>query len=291
MKPSSTRLAGIILMCKAAAGFSVMALCVKFASRHLPSMEVVFFRSLIGTIMIGSVIHKRKLPFRGSHKRLMILRAVVGFAALALHFYTIANLDLGTAVLLNYTAPIFTAVLAVLFLKEKLRSFLLLMLLTSFIGVYLLVGAQIISLNTMVLLGLLSGALTGLVYILIRAIHDRESPFTVVFYFTVVSTIGSAFFLPFGFVWPNLLDCFFLTGLGIGSFYGQLWFTMALQKAPASLVSPFSYLVPLLSYIYGLFFFGEKLTPVTCLGALLIIVSGSLISYAEARQNISSQPV
>lgn len=275
-------------MCKAALGFSLMALCVKFASRHLPSLEVVFFRSLIGTLMIGGVIYKQKLPFPGNHKRLMVLRAVVGFAALALHFYTISHLKLGTAVLLNYTAPIFTAVLAVFFLKEKFGLFLLLMLFTSFTGVYLLVGAQIISLNTMVLLGLLSGALTGWVYILIRAIHDRESPFTVVFYFTAVSTVGSAFFLPFGFVWPNLTDCFFLLGLGIGSFYGQLWFTMSLQKAPASLVSPFSYLVPLLSYIYGLFFFGEKLSVPSCLGAFLIILSGSLISYIEYKQNPSS---
>ncbi len=286
MAHSKSNLKGIILMCKASLGFSLMALCVKFASRNLPSLEVVFFRCLIGSLMIGFMIYKKKHSFAGTQKTLMVLRALVGFAALSLHFYTIAHLPLGTAVLLNYTAPIFTAVFAVFFLKEKVRGFLLAMIITSFIGVYLLVGADILSMNGMILLGLLSGALTGVVYVLIRAIHARESPFTVIFYFTVISTIGSAFYLPFGFVWPSGIDWLFLIGLGIGSFYGQMWFTMALQQAPASLVSPFSYVVPLLSFLYGLFFFGEHLTVQAISGAFLIILSGCLISYAESKRGL-----
>ena len=122
---------------------------------------------------------------------------------------------------------------------------------------------------------------------LIRAIHKRESPFTVIFYFTVVSTVGSAFYLPFGFSWPSGLEWLLLTGVGVGSFFGQLFFTMALQNAPASLVSPFSYLVPLLSFMSGLIFLGERFTLFPALGAFLIIFSGCLISYAEAKRKRS----
>jgi drug/metabolite transporter (DMT)-like permease len=283
MKHRYSSLTGIWLMCKASLGFSIMALCVKLASSKLPSLEIVFFRSLIGSLMIFAIIWKNKIPVFGTNRTLMALRGLTGFIALTLHFYTIEHLPLGTAVMLNYTGPIFAAILAVFFLKERPSLFLFSMILLSFAGVYLLVGADIRSLNTMVLLGLLSAVFVGIVYVLIRALRDRESAFTIIFYFTLVSTIGSAFYLPFGFQWPGLREWLLLLGVGIGSFYGQMWFTLSLRHAPTALVSPFSYLTPLLSFIYGLFFFGEKLTLLSLAGAALIIISGSLISYSEAK--------
>ena len=274
-------------MVKASLGFSLMVLCMKFASKNLPSLEVVFFRSVIGSIMIYAIIVKNKSSVFGTTSRsLMIWRGITGFIALSLHFYTIEHLPLGTAVMLNYTAPIFTALLAVIFLREKLSTFLALMILVSFAGVYLLVGPELDSLNLgMVLLGLLSAVFVGIVYVVIRAIRDKESPFTIIFYFTLVSTVGSVFFLPFGFKWPNAWDWLLLLGVGVGSFYGQWLFTLSLRYAPASLVSPFAYLTPLLSFISGLLFFNEKLTPFSLAGAALIILSGCLISYFEGRKS------
>lgn len=280
-------LRGILLMCRASIGFSIMALCVKWASQTLPSLEIVFFRSLIGSVMILTVIQRHKLPVFGTQEKwLMVLRGVTGFIALSLHFYTIAHLPLGTAVMLNYTGPIFAAVFAVVFLKEKLSFFLLSMIFLSFSGVYLLVGAKLQTFDLMIFLGLLSAVFVGIVYVLIRAIAGRQSAFTIIFYFTLVSTVGSAFYLPFGFKWPTLFEWLLLIGIGIGSFYGQLWMTLSLSLAPAALVSPFSYLTPLLSFVYGLLLFGEKLTPFSVLGAFLIVLSGSLISYAETKRRM-----
>lgn len=282
-----SHLRGIFLMCKASVGFSIMALCVKWASQTLPSLEIVFFRSLIGCVMILIVLQRHKISVFGTRERWrMILRGITGFIALSLHFYTIAHLPLGTAVMLNYTGPIFAALFAVMFLKEKLSLFLSSMILLSFSGVYLLVGAQLHPFNLMIFLGLLSAVFVGMVYVLIRSIAGRQSAFTIIFYFTMVSTAGSAFYLPFGFQWPTLFEWLILAGIGIGSFYGQWWMTLSLSLAPASLVSPFSYLTPLLSFLYGLFLFGEKLTPFSVLGAFLIVVSGSIISYAETKREM-----
>ena len=66
--------------------------------------------------------------------------------------------------------------------------------------------------------------------------------------------------------------------------------TVALRRAPASLISPFSYLTPLLTFIYGLIFFNEKLAPMALLGAFLIILGGSLISYVETRPRRETVP-
>lgn len=271
-------------MIKASLAFSAMALCVKLTSRTLPSLEIVFFRSLIGTVMIVAIMKAKGVSLLGRQRGLMILRGLSGFIALSLHFYTIARLPLGTAVMLNYTAPIFAALFAVIFLKEKPGVFLSLMTLVSFAGVFMLVGGRLEAWSRTVFLGLLSAVFVGIVYVSIRALRDQESPLTIIFYFTAVSTIGSVTFLPFGFRWPNGLEWLLLLGVGIGSFYGQLWMTLALRCAPASLVSPFSYLTPLASFFYGFLFFGDRLTVTSLTGAGLIVLAGSLISYFGTRK-------
>ncbi len=277
-------------MIKAALSFSVMALCVKAASQGLPSLEVVFFRSLIGTIMIAIIMKAKKISFAGgNYKHLMVTRGVTGFIALALHFYTIAHLPLGTAVMLNYTSPIFAAILAFIFLKERPHPAVWMLTLVSFFGLYLLVGGRVDSWNLMVWLGVLSAAFTGIVFVTIRAMRHHEDPLTIIFYFTSISTVGSLAFLPFGFEWPNLVEWLILLGVGIGSFYGQLWMTIALRKAPASLVTPFSYLTPLMSFIYGFLFFGDQMQIIALLGAGLILLAGILLSLVGTRK-IESEP-
>ncbi|MSR78173.1 MAG: DMT family transporter [Candidatus Omnitrophica bacterium] len=277
---------GIWLMTRSAAAFSAAVLCAKFASLHLPSLEIVFFRSLIGSLMLLALMIPRKISMLGgSQKGLMVLRGLFGFIALTLHFVTIAHLPLGLAVMLNYTSPILSAILAVLFLKERPGILLSIMTVVSFAGVYLLVGGSFPILNQYVVIGLTSAVFAAIAYTLIRAVKQQESPMTIMLYFTTISTIGSVFFLPFGFVWPSGVTWLFLLGIGIGTFYGQLWMTMAFQQAPASVISPFFYLTPVLSFLYGLLCFGDKLSPISTAGVVLIIVSGSVISFSEAQKS------
>jgi drug/metabolite transporter (DMT)-like permease len=277
-------ISGIILMLQAAIGFSVMALCVKFASQSLFSLEIVFFRSFIGMLMLLGIMKIKRVPIRGKEYGLMILRGLSGFLALALHFYTIANLPLGTAVMLNYMGPIFASILAIIFLKEQPNPMLFVLTLVSFLGVFLLIGGHLEGSAWMIFLAILSAVFAGIAYVSIRAISHRESPYRIILYFTLVSSVGSLAFVPMGFEWPNGIEWALLVGVGIGSFFGQLWMTQALSRAPASLVSPFFYLTPLLSFLYGAAFFGEMITPTSLIGALLIILSGSLISYFEANK-------
>lgn len=275
-------------MTQAAVAFALMALCVKAVNRTIPILEIVFFRSLLGTlILLGFVYHKNRrrnrISLLGQERFPMTMRAVFGFLALTLHFVTIAYLPLGTAVMLNYTAPIFVAVLAIFFLQERPSPFLISMIALSFCGVYLLVSGEFHEWSWMVFLGILSAVFAAIAYVSIRAVKHRESPFTVIFYFTGISTLGSLFFLPFGFVWPDFVAWLWLIGVGIGSFYGQLWMTIALRRAPASLISPFSYITPLLSFLFGMMFWNERLTLISVLGAFLIVLGGSLISYFETK--------
>ncbi len=281
-------------MIQGSIAFFVMVIGVKAATATLPPFEVVFFRSLFGSVMMALLMAGKRISFLGKpgDRRLLVLRGVSGFIALSLHFYTISILPMGTAVILNYTGPIFVALLAMLFLNEKPGAFLLAMISVSFAGVYLLIRPEFRldpSQGMAVFLAILSGLFAAVAVMSIRSIRQHESPMTIIFAFTGISTVGSLLYLPLGFRWPNPGEWIALIFVAVGSFYGQLWMTMAYRRAPASLVSPFAYLTPLLCFLYGLVIWKEPLTMLNVLGAVLIILGGTLISIHESRRIDSSE--
>lgn len=283
-------------MCQASLAFSLMLIGVKMAVATLPALEIVFFRSFLGTLMLAALMLRKKVSFVGKpdQRKLLWLRGVSGFLALTLHFYTISILPLGTAVILSYTAIIFVAVLAALFMEERPGALLISMMLVSFIGVYFLAGAGLRippEEGFAVFLGILSAIFAAVAVLAIRTVGHRESPLTLIFYFTAISAVGSLFYLPFGFQWPNLWEWFAILLVAVGSFYGQLWMTIAYRRAPASLVAPFAYVTPLLSFVYGLIFWKEVPGLVNLLGAFLIILGGSSISLSEVRHGRRPAPL
>ena len=272
-------------MSQSAFCFSFMALCVKFASNSISPFQIVFFRSFFGLLMVLPWIYQKKVSLWGTERFKLTARGLCGFGALILHFYTIAKLDLGMAIMLNYTAPIFTVIFSIFFLKERPSLSLCFLILLSFTGVVLLNVRSGVAWSPAVWLALLSSIFAAFAYLSIRTIRHRESPYTVIFYFTLISTIGSLFFLK-GWKWPDLGTWGLIAGVAIFSFFGQVWMTTALRRAPAYLVTPFSYLHPVIAFGYGWLLWGNAITWTTASGVLMIVASGSLISYFETRRKV-----
>src|SRR4029077_14402161 len=95
-----------------------MALATKVASARLPGPQVAFIRFLIGIVACG--IARIRVPMRARNKVGLLLRGAYGGAAVLFYFMAIAHLPVGIATLLNYTAPVFTAIYAALFLGEAI---------------------------------------------------------------------------------------------------------------------------------------------------------------------------
>lgn len=271
---------GIAQMIAGALAFGVMAIFVKYTAKTLSSIEIVFFRSFLGTIAIAGVMWKGKTSWIGKDVRILFLRGITGFAALSLHFYAIAHLNLGTAVILNYTAPIYVVILARICLKERTTPFVNAMILISFIGLYLLVGPQFSLKPVPIVLGIVSGILAAVAYVLIRFNSEDESPYTIIFYFTAISTVGSLPLMSFGFFkWPNGMEWLGLLGVTAGAFFGQVWLTKAIQSAPVSLVLPFSYLTPVFASVMGALLWQEQLGLQAMIGGGIIVACGVLIYF------------
>lgn len=270
-------------MIAAAFCFGTMTAFVKMATQTMPPFEIVFFRSFLGGLLIAALMWKRRVSFIGKHPRLLAFRGLCGFLALSMHFYAISQINLGSAVILNFTSPIFVAMIAYIYLKENISRILWLLTVICFAGLYFLVGTQFAIKPFPILIGLFSGFWAAVAYSTIRLSHPQESSLTIIFYFTVIASVGSLPFLRLGFHMPIGAEWVPVAGVVVCSFFGQLFVTQAVREAPASVVSPFSYLTPVLSFAYGYLIWGDPITGRMLFGVLLIVVSGTFIYTTQRR--------
>ncbi len=278
MKPIKQSISqGIFDMIAASFFFGTMTVFVKLASATLPVFEVVFFRGLLGSALMALMIVKEKSSFTGKEPGLLFMRGLFGFIALAMNFYAISKLNLGLAVILNYTSPIFVAAISAIFLREKVTFVLWLLTSLCFGGIYLLAAPHFSNQPLAIALGIISGFFAALAFITIHLAAPAESSYTIIFYFTVISTLGCAPLLWFGFHAPNLREWSYLGGIALTSFFAQIFLTKSMREAPASIVCPFSYLTPVISFFCGALILKDVLTGSMMLGASLVISSGVFI--------------
>ena len=270
-------------MLVAATLFALMGVLVKQASTHFSSAELVFYRSVLGLIAIwlGIVVQRRQLfaPLATQHFTAHVWRGLAGFVALVLFFYALGRLPLATAVTLNYTAPLFLAVLSVVWLRERQGRGLLLAVLLGFGGIVLLLRPQLQSDTWLpALAGLVSGMLAAVAYVNIKRLGRLGEPeWRVVFYFTLLATLGGgAWMLLVGFTPPALADLPVLLGIGLTATLAQLALTRAYQRGRTLTVGALAYSTVVFSALYGVVLFDERLPLIAWLGVALIVVAGIL---------------
>ena len=254
-----------------ALAFTLMNISVKQLAQY-NVYEIVFFRGLGSLLLTMGILYRLKIPVLGNKRKLLVLRALIGTSSMTLFFMSLKYLSAGTAVSLRYLAPIFSAIFAILLLKEKIRAPQWLFFLISFTGVLVLKGLDT-NVSTIGLLLILAAAiLSGLVYITISKIGNSDHPVVIIKYFMFTATVfGGLLMIPY---WKNPIgtDWIIFIGLGIFGFIGQLYMTKAFQIAANNLVAPFKYLEVLFTGLIGFMWLGEVYTQWSLLGIILIIL-------------------
>lgn len=266
-------------MLVAALGFAIMSTLVKIGAETFTSAELVFYRSLFGLIVITGYIAVKKLPLTTPVLKKQLLRAWVGFVSLVLFFYAIAHLPLATAITLNYTSPLFLALLMPLLLKEKPKRTLLFTILLGFIGVSLLLKPSFSGQNWLAgSLGLLSGFGAALAYVYVKQLGQAQEPdWRTVFYFTLISTLGAGLWIFFQhFRALTLHDLPLLFGLGLSATIAQLAMTRAYRTGETLIVASLAYLTIVLTCLIGIMGWHEHLDLEMAVAIGLIVLSGMI---------------
>ncbi len=262
---------GVRYMLIASLVFSIMNVCVKMVS-HIPAIEVVFFRALISLIISYWILRKRKVSVWGNNKKVLILRGVVGSISLVMLFSTFQNMPLASAVLLHYLSPIFTAVLALLVLKEKIYKVQFFFFAVCFAGIFMIKGFDSRVETLYFLLGIGAAFLAACAYTSIRVLKDSEDPLVIVFYFPLVALPFAGILSIFYWEMPQGWDWLWLLSIGILTQIAQVFLTKAYQAEAAASVASINYIGIIYALLFGFFIFEELYPFQTFFGMLLVVI-------------------
>ncbi|MCF8245688.1 MAG: DMT family transporter [Saprospiraceae bacterium] len=263
--------------------FAVMNVCAKGLT-DFPAMEIVFFRCVVSILLSFFWLKQVSVSWKGSHTLQLIGRGLAGTTALYFFFLTIQKMPLASAVTIGYTSPIFTAILAVLFLKEKMKPLQWLFFGVSFLGVVALKGFDPRVTWLFLGLGLIAAAMSGVAYVLVRSLTGKEHPLVVVFYFQLVGTVVGGLFTIFNFKMPQSWDWLLLLAVGLCAHFGQVNLTLAIQGEKVGTISSLNFLGAIFATFFGWLLFNEHLTIGNILAMLLVIAGVLLNIWASARE-------
>lgn len=258
--------------------FSVMSLLVKMAGQRLPSQEIVFVRAVVTLGLSYWGVRRIGADPWGNDRRLLLFRGVVGFVALSAFYYAVVHLPLAEATVIQYTNPVFASLLAIPLLGERLQRRELASVGASMAGVLLvarpefLFGGSGLDL-TAAMVGLLGAFCSGTAYVTVRRLRTTETPIVIIFYFAVISTVGSLPFALADIVWPTPREWLVLVGVGVTTQLGQISITRGLHLERAGRAASVGYLQIVFAAAWGALFFAEAPTAWTLGGAALIVGS------------------
>ena len=263
-------------------GFSLMDVIVKWSVDY-PIGQILFFRGFFGIIFYFFVIPRDRLHNFYITKRagLHFLRCASGLIALVAIFIALRKLPLATVVSLSFAAPIFTTILSIFLLSEKVGVFRWLAVIIGFIGILVITEPGISELNIYYIFPIIFCLGLSYVAIAIRQLSSTEPVWLISFYFSLSITILSLFTIPQGWVMPNFNHLILLSLVGVFGGVANLWLSQSLKYAEVSLVTPLKYLALVFAIIFGYFIWDEIPTIKTLLGALLVIISTLIIFRRE----------
>lgn len=268
---------GALWMLVAGFLFACMGVLVKLGAEYFSNIELVFYRCLIGLIVIYAIMRQRGGTLATPHWASHLWRGVSGSIALLLFFYCITVLPLATAVTLNYTSPLFLTVLMMLVVKERFHAPLSVAIALGFVGMVLLLHPTL-ERNQIVpgVLGLISGFFAGIAMLNVRELgRSGEPAWRIVFYFSLIATLISGVAMLFDTVHPVTLSSLpILLGLGSSATLAQLALTRAYSTGKTLVASSLSYSAVVFATIFGILLWDETLSLGSWLGMALIIASG-----------------
>lgn len=268
--------------------FACMNVFIKLAA-ELPAMEIVLFRCLVSMLLCIYILQKDKADWKGSNRTLLLARGLFGTLALYTFFITLSEIPLGTAVTIQYLSPVFTTIIAIFLLKEKVKPMQWIFFLLSFAGVLVVKGFDSRISITMLMIGIVSALASGFAYNMVRSLKGREHIMTIVLHFQIIGVLVGFAFTVFNWVTPTPQQWFYLFMIGLLTQSGQVYLTKALQNERMANVTIYNYLGIFYALTFGYFLFGEHYSWKT-IGGILLVLAGVVLNYIYQRSQNKGLP-
>jgi drug/metabolite transporter (DMT)-like permease len=274
---------GIQAMVLSCIAFASMWVMIRYASRDVHAFEIVFFRNAIGTLWLLPMMLRNPGLIRRERLTANLRRATSGFIATMGTFYAVSHAPMATVLSINYTAPLFATVGAVLFLGERIHIRRVLALAAGFIGMLIVLRPGAVPLTPGIIAAMISAVSTAFSIVAIRALVGKDDSRAVAAWSFILMTIPSFIAALPVWSWPPLHAWVLLVMIGGAAAIGQLTLSRAFALAEASAVLPYDFVRFALIASFGIGLFGERLDGYTILGGTIIFATTIYLAVREAK--------
>ncbi|HLF35801.1 MAG TPA: DMT family transporter [Cyclobacteriaceae bacterium] len=267
---------GIIYMLLSGFFFSLMNICVKLVP-GIPSVEIVLFRSLVSLVISFTILKYSNINVWGNNKKYLILRGLFGAGSLILYFELLHRIPFASVVTLFFLAPIFTNIIGIFIVKEKVHPWQWIFYLVSFAGILLVKGFDSRISLTDLFIGIGTSLCSGFALNFVRKLGKDEHPVVIIFYFPLMTIPLTGAFSLITWKVPGPMEFAMLILIGVLTQIAQFYLTKAYQSERISRIANLQYLNIIYALSFGFAFFRETYNYLTLAG-IFLAVSGVLLN-------------
>jgi len=261
---------------------ALMASGVKYLSSDLHPIIICFYRCLMGLILIAPFMIKNNFQaLKSQNFKLQFSRSMINIISMICWFSAIGMMHFEKAAALGFTTPLFTTILAIVLLKEKIRFHRTAALLIGFIGILVIVRPGYVPLELGAVLLLASAFSFSFVLIIVKKLSAIDSSLTIIFYHLLFST--PIFFIFSLFYWEtvSLNQLLIFTFMGASGLLSHWCLAQAFKLSDTTFVMPLQFTKLIWASLIGVFIFAEQPNMWTWVGGVIIFISVVYITYRE----------
>lgn len=255
--------------------FALMNVFVKLVP-GIPATEIVFFRSVVSLVLSYVILKGRRIHLWGENKKILLFRGLSGAVALILYFITLQAIPLASAVTIQFLSPIFTSILGVFIVKERVKPVQWLFFLLAFAGIIIIQGFDPRITPLYLIIGIFAAFFSGLAYNFIRKLKTSEHPLVIVLYFPLVTLPVTGLYSFIEWVPPSGWEWLILLLIGVLTQIAQYFMTKAYQAEELSKVASLKYVSIIYALGFGWVIFDETFNAMTYIGMVVVLLGVSL---------------
>ena len=265
---------------------STMGALMKLAQTDLNVYTAGFLRFFLGLIIIAPYIIKSKLKvYQTKNIKIHLIRSGLNLPAMLLGFAALTMVPFEKISALSFIVPFIVTILAVIFLKEKIRLYRISALFIGLLGMLIILRPGIIDVSIGIQMTILSSFIWAVVMIITKKLTKNDSAITILTYQYTFMTFLSFIVVLFFWNTPSLSSLLYIFLAACSGTIVHIALNHALKLVDVSMTQPFSFFGLIIASLYGFFLFDEKPDLFTWIGALIIFIGIAIITYREIKLN------